>query len=159
MSRNNTTTNFKKKSKKVKKQKIIGKQNYINQETGEIVECVVVEKTIENDFNFHKVWLNDLIGILEIIGTKKLTVIKWILDNFNDKDNTVFFTQRGLGKELGLSTKTINETIKLLLENGFMKKVQNGVYMINPDILVKGTTGKRTNLLVKYKEIGNENEK
>ena len=155
MSGKPTTTDFKK-TRKIKKQKIIGKENFINQETGEIIECVVIEKNVENDFNFHKVWLEDLIGILEIIGTKKLVIVKWILNNFNDKDNIVFFTQRKLVKELGISIKTINETIKLLLENNFMKKIQNGVYMINPDILVKGKTGKRMNLLIQYNNINGE---
>jgi hypothetical protein len=148
--------NFNKKTKRVKHQKVIGKESYINQQTGEIIECIVVEKNIESDFNFHKVWITDLINILEIIGTKKLKIIKWLLDNFNDKDNTIFFTQQKLSKQLGISYTIVNQTIKLLLENDFLRKIQNGVYMINPNILVKGNTSKRMNLLVKYKEIDKE---
>jgi len=138
---------------KTKKQKIIGTQNYINQDSGEIVECLVVEKNVENDFNFHKIWIEDLVSILEIVGSKKLKVVKWILNNFNDKDNTIFFTQQKLSKELNISYPILNETIKILMENNFMSRVQNGVYMLNPNIIVKGKSSKRSNLLVKYTNI------
>ncbi len=150
---------MKKKSVKIKKQKIVGKQNYINQETGEIKEMLVVNKYVEQDFNFHKIWLSDLLNIIEIIGTKKLKVIKHILNNMNTKDNTIYFTQRGLAKKLNLSLQTINDTIKILVESNFMKKIQTGVYQINPDIIIKGSTGKRVNLLIQYKNIDNNEEK
>ena len=149
---------MKKKSVKIKKQKIVGKETYINQETGEIKEMLVVDKYVEQDFNFHKIWLTDLLNIIEIIGTKKLKVIKYILNNMNTKDNTIYFTQRGLAKELGLSLQTINDTIKILIESNFMRKIQTGVYQINPDIVVKGSTGKRMNLLIQYKSLEKDNE-
>jgi len=148
-----------KKSVKIKKQKIIGKETYIHQETGEIKEMVVVDKYIDQDFNFHKIWLSDLLNIIEIIGTKKLKIVKYILNKMNTKDNTVYFTQRGLSNELGISLQTINDTIKILVNSNFMKKIQNGVYQINPDIIIKGSTGKRVNLLIQYKNIDNENNK
>ena len=147
------------KTKKIKRQKIIGKQNYINQETGEIVETVVVEKEIEQDFNFHKIWLADLLNVIEIIGNKKLKVVKEILNRMNSKDNIVFFTQRNLAKELGISLQVVNSTIKILLESDFMKKIQNGVYQINPDLIIKGRTNKRVNMLIQYKNLDNKGEK
>jgi len=151
--------NIVKKSVKTKKQKIVGKETYINQTTGEIKEMVVIDKYVEQDFNFHKIWLTDLLNIIEIIGTKKLKIVKYILNKMNTKDNTIYFTQRGLSKELGISLQTINDTIKILIETNFMKKVQNGVYQINPDIIIKGNSGKRVNLLIQYKNIDNKNNK
>ena len=142
--------------KKVRRQKIVGTQTFINRDTGEILESVVVEKNVDKDFNWHKIWLQDLLNILELIGTKKLVIIKWILNHMNDKDNIVYFTQRALANELKMSLKTINETIKILLEVDFMRKKQNGVYQINPNIIAKGSTGKRMNLLIKYNKIGGE---
>jgi len=141
---------------KTKKQKIIGTQNYINQDTGEIVETLVIEKNIEQDFNFHKVWINDLMNIFELIGTKRIKIINYLLKEVNDKNNIVFFTQRKLSKELDISLVTINETIKILVENNFMKQIQRGVYQINPDIIIKGNSTKRKNLLIKYNEIKKE---
>jgi len=143
--------NKQRKSKKIKRMEIKGKQTFIDQ-NGQPRDFLVVEKNIEQDFNFHKIWINDLVGILEIIGTKKLSIIKWLLGNMNNTDNTIYFTQRGLSKELKISLPVINETIKLLIENNFMTKIQNGVYRINPDIIVKGGTNKRINLAIIYKE-------
>ena len=146
------------KSRKIKKQKVIGKQNYINQETGEIIETTVIEKKVEQDFGWNKVWLSDLLNVIELVGSKKLKIVKYILNEMNTNNNIVFFTQRGLSKKLELSLGVINETIKILVESDFMKKIQNGVYQINPDILVKGNTSKRLNLLVKYEQINKEEE-
>jgi len=141
---------------KTKKQKVIGTQNYINQDTGEIIETLVIEKNVEQDFNFHKVWINDLMNIFELIGTKRIKIINYLLKEVNDKNNIVFFTQRKLSKELDISLVTINETIKILVENNFMKQIQRGVYQINPDIIIKGNSTKRKNLLIKYNEIKKE---
>lgn len=144
-----------KKSIKIKKQQVVGKQNYINQETGEIIETVVVQKNVEQDFNFHKVWIIDLMSIIGEMGNKKIKIIEYILDNIN-KDNIIYFTYTKLGKELKVSKPTIIDTIKSLIEKNFMKKLQIGVYQVNPDLVVKGSTGKRINLLIQYNKNDNE---
>ena len=143
------------KTTKIKRQQIIGKQNYINQETGEIVETVVVQKNVEQDFNFHKVWIIDLMNIIGEMGNKKIKIIEYILDNMN-KDNIIYFTYTKLGKELKVSKPIIVDTIKNLLSKNFMKRIQVGVYQINPDLVIKGSTGKRMNLLIQYNKNDNE---
>ena len=149
---------MKRKSVKVKKQKIIGKQNYINQETGEIIETVVIEKNIEQDFNFHKVWIIDIMNIIGEMGNKKIKIIEYILENMN-KDNIVYFTYSKLEKDVGVSRPIVVDTIKNLIEKNFMKRIQTGVYQVNPDLVVKGSTGKRINLLIQYKNIDNKEGK
>jgi len=145
-----------KKSVKIKKQKIIGKQNYINPATGEIVECVVVEKNVEQDFNFFKVWLMDLLNILELVGTKKMKVVNYIFDNLNTQENIFIGTHQEISEKLGVSRVVVSQTFKILIESGLLIKRNNGIYMINPEILVKGSTGKRMHLMVKYNEIKNK---
>ena len=149
---------MKKNSTKIKRQKIIGKQNYINQETGEIIETVVIEKNVEQDFNFHKVWIIDIMNIIGEMGNKKIKIIEYILDHMN-KDNIVYFTYSKLEKEVGVSRPVIVNTIKGLIEKNFMKRIQTGVYQINPNLVVKGSTGKRINLLIQYKNIDNKEGK
>ena len=149
---------MKKNSTKIKRQKIIGKQNYINQETGEIIETVVIEKNVEQDFNFHKVWIIDIMNIIGEMGNKKIKIIEYILDNMN-KDNIVYFTYSKLEKDIRVSRPIIVNTIKSLIEKNFMKRIQTGVYQVNPNLVVKGSTGKRINLLIQYKNIDNEEGK
>jgi predicted transcriptional regulator len=138
------------KMKKTKKQRIIGTQKYINNETGEIIETLVIEKNIEQDFNFYKVWLNDLLNVLEVVGNKKLKVIKWILNNIDPKTNRIVTTHEEIAKELGITRVVVSQTFKQLIDNNFIKKIRNGLYMVNPDIIIKGNSGKRQNLLIRY---------
>jgi hypothetical protein len=147
--------NNQKKSKKVKKQKIIGKETLYTQ-NGEIKEVVVVEKNIEQDFNFYKVWLLDLLNVLELVGTKKMKVINYILENLDTKNNIFIGTQQEISEKINVSRKVVNQTFKVLIDSNFLVKKQNGVYMINPDLIVKGKTGKRISLLVEYKNLKND---
>jgi hypothetical protein len=140
--------------KKVRKktQTIIGTQRYINADTGEILETTVIEKEIDRDFNFHKIWLNDLMSVLNLIGGKKLDILKYLLSEMRTQDNTISVTYRQIEKELNTSQKTIAETMKILQEANFITKIQNGLYMVNPDVIVKGKSGKKDALMIKYVE-------
>jgi len=163
---NNITTNTKlnkqdkielekhtqRKSKKIKRQKIIGTQELINSETGEIIKTMIVEKNVEQDFNFLKVWLLDLLNILELIGTKKMKVINYLFKIMNKKDNTISITYKEIMEELKVSKPTVVETFKILLESNFLVKIRPSFYRINPELLVKGNTGKRIALTIIYKQ-------
>lgn len=135
-----------------KKTKIIGKQEYINPITGELVE-MYVESIQERDCNFEKIWLGHIIQALDIIGNKKIKVINYIMQNRNN-DNLFIKPQREVEQALGISVKTINETFKSLQESDFLTMINRGVYRINPDIIFKGTRNNRMNILIMY-----ENEK
>ena len=149
---NKTTT------KKVRKktQTIIGTRRYINADTGEILETTVIEKEVERDFNFHKIWLNDLMSVLNLIGGKKLDILKYLLSEMRTQDNTISVTYTKIQEKLNTSRKTIAETMKILQEANFITKVQNGLYMVNPDVIVKGNGKKRDALMIKYVETKNE---
>jgi len=148
-------------AKKIKKKKqyIVGRQTYINSSTGELIDCLVMEKEVHNDFNFHKVWINDLISILNLIGGKKLEVFKYLMNEMNASNNYIIATYEKIKKDTGISYQTIRNTLKVLLDTNFLRKINNGVYMVNPDVIVKGNSAKREALLVKYTTINNNNEK
>ena len=141
---------------KIKKQKIVGTQNYINQETGEIKEMVVVEKNVEQDFNFHKIWLLDLLGVLDIIGNKKIKVINYLFEILNPRDNSISITYKEVEKHTGVSYPIVVETFKILIETNFLKKIRQSFYMVNPDIIIQGKTNKRMNLLIQYNKNDNK---
>jgi len=146
---------------KKKKQYIVGRQTYINSSTGELVDCLVMEKEVNNDFNFHKVWIDDLINILNLIGGKKLEVFKYLMNEMNPSNNYIVATYEKIKKDTKISYQTIRDTLKVLIETNFLKRVSNGVYMVNPDVIVKGNSNKREALLIKYIKIdeqGNREE-
>ena len=47
----------------------------------------------------------------------------------------------------------------MLIDTNLLKKVRNGLYMLNPDVLFKGGNKQRLNILMKYKEISEFDEK
>lgn len=137
-----------------KKMKIIGKETYINQETGEINEMQVIDIE-ERDANFHKIWLKHILTSIDLIGNQKIKLAFWILDNM-DSENQLIMSQREMARKNEISTKTVTQTLKILMEANFLQKINNsGAYRVNPNVLWKGGKSARINVLFKY----HQNEK
>lgn len=128
-----------------KNQKIIGKMNYLNPTTNEYEEFTVVQESKETDFNFHKVWIKDLAALLDVIGGQKVKVLNHILVKMNS-DNIYFGSTREIARALELSVQTVSSSLKLLKSSGQLKMLQDGVYMINPSLIIKGKSLKRQKL-------------
>lgn len=131
-----------------KKVKVIGREDYLNTQTGEI-ESFNVTTVEERDFNFYKVWMKSFIVTLDIVGNQKTRLCMWIVENIN-RDNQLIGTMRDIAKQTGMSLETVRITIKILLDADFLRRVQNGVYIVNPDIVYKGTYNARMGILTKY---------
>lgn len=140
------------KTVRTKKVRVLGVEEYINRTTGEIVSMQVTAEE-ERDFNFTKVWLKSLLDKLEIIGNKKTNVAYYIINNLT-RENKFIGTQRVIARETGCSLKTVNSVIQELLEHELLRKAEvNGVYMVNPNILYKGSRNGRMNILQQYTDI------
>ena len=131
-----------------KKVKVIGTQTYINATTGEL-EDMQVQSIEDRDFNFTKIWMKNLIATMELVGNQKTKLAYWIIDNLN-KENQLIITYRKMSEETKISIETVRMTMKILLDADFLRKIQNGVYIVNPDIVFKGTRGARLNVLNIY---------
>lgn len=135
-----------------RKTKIIGTQDYLNKDTGEI-ETMQVISIEERDANFHKLWLSHILQSIELIGNQKTKLAFWIIDNL-DKENRLIMTQRKIAEKSGISLDTVKITMKTLAESNFLLKIQSGVYMVNPDIVFKGGKNDRLNILITYQQGG-----
>lgn len=131
-----------------KKVKVIGTQEYINKETGELVPMDVISIE-ERDFNFHKLWLSHIINSLDLIGNKKVKLAFWIIENLN-KENQLTMTYRQIAEQSGISYQTVVNTITSLIESNFLVRINQGVYQVNPDVIFKGTRNGRMNVLYQY---------
>lgn len=134
-----------------KKVKVIGNEKYINTSTGE-VEDFQVMSIEERDFNFHKLWLNHIINSIELIGNQKTKLAFWIIDNL-DKENKLTLTYRQISEKSGISYQTVSRTMNALIDSNFLKPINRGAYIINPDVIFKGTRCGRLNVLYKYHSI------
>lgn len=131
-----------------KKVKYVGTHQFIDAETGEL-KTMQVSDIEERDFNFHKVWMRNFISTLDLVGNQKTKLAFWIIDNLN-KDNQLICTYRQIADKTGISLDTVRITMKVLLDADFLRKVNNGCYVVNPDIVFKGERGKRLNILNQF---------
>jgi len=136
--------------------KSVSVDEYINKETGEIEQVgrFVLE---DKDFNFEKIWISHLLQSMEALGSKKLKVAMFLL-SVKDDDNYVNLTYQEMMDYTKISRQTITDTIKILIQENFMKKIRNGKYLINPDIMFKGGKNKRMNIMLTY-QTSDEKEK
>ena len=137
-------------TKTTKTQVTVGKTTLVNPETGEYHEFTVVKKNISQDFNFHKIWLQDVLNVLDSFGNKKILVITYLLKNMRNEDNTVSGSYREFAKGCGVSLPTVSVVLNELLESDILKKIKLGTYQFNPSLIVKGNSDKRRNLLIQY---------
>ena len=134
------------------KHREVSYEEWVNPQTGESRLFAVIMKETA-DFDFHKVWIDDLAKILGLLGGAKVQVFKYILDNINPYSNEFGGTNREIAKKIGVDGVTVNRTIKTLIEADFMKKVRTGTYLINSRVLVRGSHDKRVGLMLKYNGI------
>ena len=106
----------------------------------------------ERDANFHKIWLGHVMESLDIIGNKKVKILQFIINNMN-KENQFLYTYSMIEKETNISRATIAETMTSLQSADFLKKVKNGHYEINPDVIFKGGKNARMDILIRYKNL------
>ena len=140
-----------------KKTRVVGTQEYINKNTGEIEEFQVLNFQ-DRDFNFHKIWLEHIINSLNIIGNQKLKLTFWIIDNL-DQNNKLSLTYRQISQKSEIGYQTVTTTMKSLIESNFLKRINQGTYIINPEFIFKGSHKSRINILYQYDQIApNENE-
>ena len=72
------------------------------------------------------------------------------MENTNQSNNTFIGTYKKIANDVGCSETTIAKIMKKLVANNFIKRVQNGVWLVNPNILMKGNDTKRQILLSYY---------
>lgn len=139
------------------KTRVIGTQQYVNVNTGELREMQVIESTEDNkDFNFHKLFMRDFIRAIDIVSNKKTKICYWIIDNIN-KDNQLLYSYRQISEITGISYSVVAETVKALLDADFLRK-HGKVLIVNPDIIFKGSAIRRANILHTYSQAERGNE-
>lgn len=133
-----------------RKVKVVGTKKYVDSMTGE-VETMQVISIEDRDFNFHKIWLKNILATFDLIGNKKVKLAMWIIDHL-DSENKLIGTQRAIASQSGFSLTTVSETMVALQEADFLQRINSGAYRINPDIIFKGSKTDRMNVLFEYRK-------
>lgn len=135
-------------------QTLIGqkKRELVDSETGEVIHVDQITKRVYGTKNFWKMYLMDFLTVLGIIDNKQLDIFVYIAENTNQANNLFIGTYKQIAKDVGVSEPTIAKLMRKLQDNNFIKKKQNGVYVVNPNIMMKGNDTKRQILLSYYEE-------
>lgn len=116
-------------------------------DTGEVMEVDQITKRALGQKQFWKIYLMDFLQVLGGFEYKQLDVLIYILEHTEASNNTFLGTYRNIAEKVGVSYDTVSRTITLLLNKGFLKKVQTGVYQVSPTIMMKGSEHKKSLLL------------
>lgn len=133
-------------------QTLIGqrKRQLMDVETGESIFVDQITKRAYGSKQFWKMYLMDFLMVLGIIDSKQVDIFIYIVENTNQSNNTFIGTYKKIARDVGCSETTISKIMKKLQDNNFVKKLQNGVWLVNPNILMKGGDNKRQILLSYY---------
>ncbi|WP_294402641.1 replication/maintenance protein RepL [uncultured Clostridium sp.] len=127
-----------------------GVERWQNLETGEIIETDSVTKEVRRS-NFMITYITYMLDLFDLLGTKKMQVVKYIFKNMPTSTNTLVITTNELAEKSGVSKPVVIETLKLLESNGLITR-RVGSLMINPKMLHKGSNQKEKYLLTQFKE-------
>ncbi|WP_312574021.1 replication/maintenance protein RepL, partial [Staphylococcus saprophyticus] len=70
--------------------------------------------------NLLKAYIVQLISMLDMIGGKKLKIVKYILDNVHLSNNTMISTKREISKATGTSLQNVITTLKIIDEGNII---------------------------------------
>ena len=126
------------------------KRELLDCSTGEVIWVDQITKRTYGTKNFWKCYLMDFLTVLGIIDSRQLDIFIYIVENTQPANNTFIGTYKKISKDTGCSSTTIARIMKKLQENNFIKKIQNGAWLVNPNILMKGNDTKRQILLSYY---------
>lgn len=121
----------------------------VNTETGEVSD-IYIQKDVSSQ-NFWKIWLSDILTVLGIISnSRQLDVVLYVMGHIKQSDNTFVGTYDKIVEGCGVSRRTVVTTMKKLLEVDFLRRVQNGMYQVNPKYMLKGNENKRRMIIDYY---------
>ena len=126
------------------------KRELVDTETGEQIIVDQITKRVYGSKNFWKMYLMDFLMVLGIIDSKQVDIFIYIVENTNQSNNIFIGTYKKIAEDVGVSQPTIAKIMKKLQDNNFIKRIQNGAWLVNPNILMKGNDQKRQILLSYY---------
>lgn len=125
----------------------------VDPKTGQVLEMIQTTKLRYGSKHFWKCYLNEFIESMESLSGKQFDVFLYIVKNTKQSDNKYIGTYEKIIKGSKCSRQIVAKTMKNLQDCDFIRKVQNGVWMINPYILMKGDGQKQIILRKEYESV------
>lgn len=125
------------------------RRTFVDHESGEVLEAQTVIKTV-GDVGFHKIWLSEILELVDEVGGAKMTVLMWLLNNA-DRDNRIIATKQEIATECKVGTASVQRLMTSLKKAKIITEVRRSMWRINPAVIFKGNPDRRLNLLIKFR--------
>jgi DNA-binding transcriptional ArsR family regulator len=127
-----------------------GQQRLVNATTGEIIDAQIVVKTA-GDAGFHKIWLHQILELVEEAGNAKMRVLMWLLSKA-DAQNQIWATFNEIAEATDVSRRTVASLMAALRDANVITETRKSVWRLNPEVIFKGDHQKRMAVLIKYRD-------
>lgn len=119
----------------MKEDKFDERYGIVDLKTGQVTKIPVYEAKKRERWD--KVYAKTLADMLDLSSEPKTKVIAYLIRN-KDYKNVCMATVRKIAEETGISTKTVQRTLKVLQDNNFIIRLQNGAVMFSPHVMRTG---------------------
>jgi hypothetical protein len=134
-----------------------GSRTMVDETTGEVVQCqsaVVHDK----DFNFQKFWLANALAAVDELSNKRMKVVMFLMAESMKRSNMIALTVREIATAVGCSPTIVQETLTVLYKHDILRNKGRGVRFFNPDVIWKGSAGRRHAVIFEYEMAGRKEE-
>jgi DNA-binding transcriptional ArsR family regulator len=128
-----------------------GERRFIDEETGEVIPAQVVARSVDGDAGFDKIWLGTILELVNEVGTAKMRVLLWMLQN-RDGKNLVRATKDEIASATGAGRTTITELLAALRKANVVSEVRRSVWRLNPEVIWKGAHHTRMSVMIQYRD-------
>lgn len=122
-----------------------------DEETGEVMEVTQTTKLRYGSKHFWKCYMKKFLDVMKSLSSRQFTVFIYIIEHTHPSTNLFIGTYDNIVKDTGCCRQTVAVAMKKLQTCDFIRKKQNGVWMVNPEVLMKGNDSKQYLLLSQYK--------
>lgn len=120
-------------------------------ETGELMKVTQTTKLRYGSKHFWKCYIKKFLEVMKSLSARQFTVFIYIIEHTHPSTNLFIGTYDNIVKDTGCCRQTVAVAMKKLQTCDFIRKKQNGIWMINPEVLMKGNDSKQYLLLSEFR--------
>lgn len=134
-----------------------GTKTLVNPDTGVVEEYDSFIKYVGRNEPFMITYMNEIINLFDVIGNKKLGIMKYIIKEMNKSNNVLMITTKELASKTNTSRQTVSDTLKILEEAQIISR-KIGAIMVNPRLINNKKAWKETQMIIQYQSFGKGEE-
>ena len=97
------------------------------------------------DSGFHKIWLAEILDLMEEVGNAKIKVLMWLLSEA-DSQNQILATYKEIAEGSGVGIATVTRLMRALRKADVVTESRRSLWRLNPKVIFKGNHEQRLNV-------------